>query len=98
MFRFHRFQYRIIFFFSGLLILVQLLAFLAINATNIRNAHEQIESGLMVGSRVFSRLMTSRLERLAESARLLSGDYAFKTTYSTGDKATILSAMDNQRS
>ncbi len=98
MLRFHRFQYRIIFFFSGLLILVQLLAFLAINATNIRNAQEQIESGLEVGSRVFTRLMASRLERLAESARLLSGDFAFKTAYSTGDKATILSAMDNQRS
>ncbi|MDD5287057.1 MAG: EAL domain-containing protein [Desulfuromonadaceae bacterium] len=98
MFRFHRFQYRIIFFFSGLLILVQLLAFLAINETNIRNSKEQIENGLVVGSRVFTRLMNSRLERLAESARLLSGDFAFKTAYSTGDKATILSAMDNQRS
>ena len=98
MFRFHRFQNRIFFFFSGLLILVQLLAFLAINATNIRNAKEQIENGLLVGSRVFTRLMTSRLEQLAESARLLSGDFAFKTAYSTGDKATILSAMDNQRS
>ena len=98
MFRFHRFQYRIIFFFSGLLILVQLFAFLAINQTNIRNAHEQIENELVVGSRVFTRLMTSRLERLAESARLLSGDFAFKTAYATGDKATILSAMDNHRS
>ena len=97
-YRFHRFQNRIFFLFSGLLILVQLLAFLAINRTNIGNANDQIEKGLLVGSKVFTRLLASRLERLAESARLLSGDFAFKTAYATGEKGTILSAMNNHRS
>ncbi|HZE88360.1 MAG TPA: adenylate/guanylate cyclase domain-containing protein, partial [Verrucomicrobiae bacterium] len=47
---------------------------------------------------VFGKILTSRTESLVGAAKLLSGDFAFKTAYATSDAETILSALENQRS
>jgi diguanylate cyclase (GGDEF)-like protein len=93
--RFRNFQGRILFFFLGLFTLVLLAAYLTVNTAITRNAREQIRDELLVGGRVFDQLITARSERLSEAARVLSGDFAFKTAFSDGDRPTLLSAMDN---
>jgi len=94
---FRSFQGRILTFFLGLFILVQAAAFWAINARLAASARAQIDSQLEVGAGVFRRLLDTRTQRLLESARLLSGDFAFKSVAATGDAETILSALGNHR-
>jgi len=91
------FQARILVFFLGLLLLVQVLAFLVVNAANTEETRRALNDDLVVGGRVFGRLIKARTERLSEAARLLSGDWAFKAAYATNDPATVLSALDNHQ-
>ena len=95
--RFRTFQARIVVFLLGLLTLVQVLAFLVVNAANTQETRAQMLEDLAVGDKIFSRLITARSEQLAEAARLLSGDFAFKAAYATNDPGTILSAADNHQ-
>ncbi|MGD0281457.1 MAG: EAL domain-containing protein [Dissulfurispiraceae bacterium] len=97
MVRFHTFQCRLLFFFLGLIILVQVIAFFSVNTANTQSALLQIKDELFVGGRVFDRLIKTRTDNLFQAARLLSGDFAFKTAFSTSDRATLISAMDNHR-
>lgn len=97
MVRFRSFKSRILFFFLGLIVLVQVIAYLSVNTATTQSALRQIKSELLVGGRVFDNLIKARTDRLFEAARLLSGDFAFKTAFSTGDSPTLLSAMDNHR-
>jgi signal transduction histidine kinase/ActR/RegA family two-component response regulator len=95
--RFRSFRARIVVFFLALLLLVQLLAFIVVNAANTRSARQNVADEILVGGRVFDRLFASRTEQLAEAARLLSGDFAFKTVYFTSDAGTVLSALQNHQ-
>ncbi|MBF0558641.1 MAG: EAL domain-containing protein [Nitrospirae bacterium] len=94
---FRTFQCRLLFFFLGLILFVQVIAFFSIDAANTQSALLQIKNELFVGGRVFDRLIKARTEHLFEAARLLSGDFAFKTAFSTGERPTLISAMDNHR-
>lgn len=94
---FRSFQSRILFFFLGLIILVQTIAFFSVNTVNTQSAHLQIRNELISGGKVFANLIKARTDHLFETARLLSGDFAFKTAFSTSDKPTLISAMDNHR-
>jgi diguanylate cyclase (GGDEF)-like protein len=96
MLRFNTLQGRLIFFFLGLFILIQLLAFYAVNVVATRNAHAVINDDLAAGRRVFDQKMKSLSERFATAARVLSQDFAFKTVFASGDRPTLLSAMRNQ--
>ncbi|MGV3628767.1 MAG: adenylate/guanylate cyclase domain-containing protein [Betaproteobacteria bacterium] len=95
MFHFRRFQSRLIFFFLGLVSLVQIVVFATVDRTNNRYAREQIEAALELGSRTFNRLIELRTEQLSESVRILTGDFAFKTAIATGERATIGSTLEN---
>ncbi len=95
MFRFRRFQSRLIFFFLGLVSLVQIVVFVTVDRTNTRYAREQIEAALELGARTFSRLIELRTEQLSESVRILTGDFAFKTAIATGERTTIRSVLEN---
>ena len=92
---FRSLQVRILLFFLGLFIIVQAVAFFAVNTVVARNADAQIKNELLAGGRVFDRLIKVRTERLVLAARTLSGDFGFKTTFADGDKPTLLSAMRN---
>jgi signal transduction histidine kinase len=81
----------------GLLMLMQVLAFIVVDAANTRDARAQINAELVVGGRVFNRLIKARNQQLAEAARLLSGDFAFKAVYATQDAGTIASALENHQ-
>jgi adenylate cyclase len=95
--RFKRFQTRIVVFVVSLLTLVSASTFVVVSLAVTRNAREQIDNQLAVGGRVFTRLITARTQQLADAARLLSGDFAFKTAASSDDRATVLSVLENHR-
>ena len=98
MIRFRSFQSRIAFFFLGLVALVQLLVFVAIDVITTRHAREQIETALAAGAGNFQRTMELRTIQLHESVRILASDFAFKTAIASGDVATARSALANQGS
>ena len=95
MFRFKTFQGRLVFFFLGLVSLIQVIVFATVDATNLRYAREQIETTLELGARTFRRLIETRTEQLSESVRILAGDFAFKTAIASGDVPTVRSALEN---
>ncbi len=97
MFRFRSFRARLTVFFVGLLLAVQGAAFVAVDFANGRNARRQINAELEVDARVFDRLLAARAAQLLQAARLLSGDFAFKTAYARGDRGTLLSALRNHQ-
>lgn len=96
MIRFKSFQSRIVFFFVGLISLVQCLVFFTVDAINTRHARTQIERALAAGAGNFRRMMDLRTVQLLESVRILSSDFAFKTAFATGDEVTVRSALANQ--
>lgn len=94
---FRSFQSRILFFFLGLFILVQAIILVFVNSANTESAVRQIRNELSIGGRIFNRLLKDRTDNTTEAARLLSGDFAFKTAFASGDRPTLISAMDNHR-
>jgi adenylate cyclase len=81
----------------ALLTLVQASGFLAVTVVTTQDARSQLHEELVVGGRVFARLLSARTEQLADAARLLSGDFAFKTAVSTEDRATVVSVLENHQ-
>ena len=95
--RFRRFQTRVAVFLVGLLTMVSASTFVAVSVAVTQNARLQIRDELMVGGKVFARLFTERTRQLADAARLLSGDFAFKAAVSTDDRPTVQSVLENHR-
>ena len=98
MFRFHSFRTRLTVFFVGLLLAVQGAAFVIVDLANSHYARQQINAELEGDARVFGRLLAGRTAEMIQAARLLSGDFGFKTAYASGDQGTLLSALQNHRS
>jgi diguanylate cyclase (GGDEF)-like protein len=93
--RIQRLQTRIIVFFVALLALVQVAAFVFVNAANSKNAHAKVEEELNVGQRVFARLLDQNADKLKMAARVLAADFAFREAIATHDNGTIASALTN---
>jgi diguanylate cyclase (GGDEF)-like protein len=92
---FAKLRTRIVFFYAALLGLVQLLAFVLINAANTTNAQQKIDAELLTGERVFARLIDQKFERLIEAARVLAADFALREAIATNDTRTVQSALAN---
>jgi hypothetical protein len=86
---------RIIVFFVALLVLVQVVAFLFVNAANSTNARHKIDSELDVGERIFARLLEQNRERLSQTAKVMAADYALREAIGSDDVATVISALRN---
>src|SRR5262245_6432903 len=92
---FRRLRTRIIVFWVAVLGLVQVSAFVLVNAANDTNAQQKIEAELQTGERVFARLLEQNRERLVQAARVLAADFAFREAVATSDVDTVLSALRN---
>lgn len=77
--------------FGAVLIAVSVSVFVAIRAS----ALEQVRGEIGATGAAFDRIWSLRLDRLHESAGLLSRDFGFKGAVATRDEATIVSAMNN---
>lgn len=93
--RWHRLETRIVVLFIILILLVQLAGFVAIRKAIDENARAAIRDELMIGERVFSRLLEQNADKLTQGARLLASDYGFKQAIGTDDRETITSVLEN---
>ena len=71
-------QARIIVFFVVLMLVVQVGALLLIKNVGVSNARDTVNDELVTGERVFNRLVQQNTAQLAQGARILSSDYAFR--------------------
>jgi diguanylate cyclase (GGDEF)-like protein len=94
-FRFKSLRTRIVVFFLLLLVLVQGVAFLLVNAANHQIAKQTIQQELAVGERLFKRVLEQNRSQLEQGATLLSSDFGFREAIATNDTATELSVLKN---
>ncbi len=88
-------QTRILALFLLLIVVVQVGGFVLVNTAGVTAARTTIGEQLVAGARIFDRLLEQDKQRLAQGARLLSADYAFREAISTGDRNTIDSVLAN---
>jgi diguanylate cyclase (GGDEF)-like protein len=93
-----RLHVRIVGLFLALLLLVQLVSFVAIRESIESRADRQIANDLRTSEAVLRQLLNQDTQKLAEGARLLAADFGFRTAVASADKATVLDALDNQAS
>ena len=91
-----RLHVRIVGLFLSLLLLVQVVSFVALRESIESRADRQITNDLRTSEAVLRQLLNQNSQKLAEGARLLSSDFGFRAAVASGDKATILDALDNQ--
>ena len=77
------------------LLLVQLAGFIVIQNAISRNGRAVIAEELVVGERVFRRLLKQNAEMLTQGAQLLAKDYGFLSAIASDDDETITSALTN---
>jgi len=90
--------HQVIVFVALLLIVIQLIIFIAIDGAVSANARQKIREELQVGERIFLRLLDGRSQQLITGARILTSDFAFRQALMTGDRGTVVSALSNHGS
>jgi len=93
--RWHRLENRIVALFIILILLVQLAGFIAIRKAIDENARASIRDELIIGERVFLRLLEQNADKLTQGARLLASDFGFRQAIGTDDRETITSVLEN---
>lgn len=97
LFQFTSLRSRILVFFLGLLILIQVISLYIVDLANTQNARTLIGEALYTTAQSFNHQLSTRNQALIQAGRLLSGDYAFKTAFATGKPKTIRTAANNQQ-
>ena len=69
----------------------------AVNSVSHQNARMTISANLETTARTFRKTLTTQGHDLLSKARLLSSDFAFKQAFASGDRGTILSALENHQ-
>ena len=88
-------QARIFALFLLLVIVVQVGGFVLIHTAGLTTARKSVSAEIAAGARVFDRFVRQDTDRLAQGARLLTADYAFREAVATGDRATVASVLAN---
>ena len=78
-----------------LLLLVQAAVFSVVRISVQQSALSQITQELQVGERVWRRLLEQNAQKLIQGATVLAADFGFRSAVSSGDVATIRSALEN---
>ena len=93
--RFRSLRARITFFFVILLITLQGVLMVLVTASGERIAKNRVADELLVGERIFHRLLDQGTRQLSDAARLLASDFGFRTAIATRDFDTIVSVLGN---
>jgi class 3 adenylate cyclase len=91
------FRSRLVVVFVGLFFAVQLLTFVVVAASVRASARQLIDEELRVAGVLLARQLDSRAQQLLAATRLLSGDFALKSTAAVADHATTASVLENHR-
>jgi diguanylate cyclase (GGDEF)-like protein len=78
-----------------LLLLVQGAGLGVVRQAIDHNIRRQLGDELLVGERIWRRLLETNAHRLRQAAMLLSADYGFRSAAASNDTATMASALDN---
>lgn len=78
-----------------LLLIVQGAVFSVVRISIEQSAKLQVEQELLVGERVWRRLLDQNAQTLTQGATVLAADFGFRAAISTQDEATIRSALEN---
>lgn len=78
-----------------LLLAVQLAVFTVVRTTIDRSSRAQIAKELLLGERVWLRLLDQNAQKLGQGAALLAADFGFRAAVGSGDLETIRSVLDN---
>ncbi|QJQ01651.1 diguanylate phosphodiesterase [Herbaspirillum rubrisubalbicans] len=93
--RLYRLESKIVALFIILIVVVQVAGFVAIRTAIDRNARSAISDELVIGERVFTRLLDQNAQKLTQGARLLASDFGFRQAIGTDDRDTIASVLAN---
>ena len=93
-----RFGWRLLLSVLGLLMVMQVATWWAVDAATKANGNRHAEERLHVGTRVFQQLLSIRGQQLLNSAAVIVADFGFKQAVGTRDVATIESMLDNHGS
>ena len=93
--RFRGLQARIVIAFVALLCTLQIAAFCIVQVAGTTSSDDNLATELITGERVFNRILEQNLSQLAQGARILSSDFAFRQAVGTNDRETITSALAN---
>jgi diguanylate cyclase (GGDEF)-like protein len=88
---------RIVLFFLGLLIVSTVATIGTVLLATNNSVKAQAQEKLNIGKNVFEQLLYERGNQLLSSAKVLVADFGFKDAISSNDKATIKSALINNR-
>lgn len=81
--------------FTLLLLLIQAASLVIINGVLSDSTNQDIQRNLLAGQRVFSLLREDNNRQLAQSASILSSDFAFRKAIATADYGTVVSTLTN---
>jgi diguanylate cyclase (GGDEF)-like protein len=89
------FRTRILGLLLGLVVTIQIATMIALVVKTQGGAQSRARVELEAGGRVLTSLMQSRADQLRDAVQVLVADYGFKAAVTSGDRETVLSALDN---
>ena len=92
-FRFRRFSIRLLVLLLGLLCAALATTYWFVSRANDTNAHDHAAANLELAARVFDAAVRQRIEYLAGSASVMTGDDAIKQVLADSDMKTLSSAL-----
>jgi len=87
---------RVVAVFLGLLLVVQIASFTALQASLARHANALLPERLQMGGRVLQSLLDRQSQTLLETARLLAAEQGFREAVRAGDADAIVSALSSR--
>jgi diguanylate cyclase (GGDEF)-like protein len=93
--KFKSLEQRIVALLLVLLLGVQFATFFIINSAIDRNGRALIAEEVVVGERVFQRLLRQNAEMFTQGAQLMAKDYGFLSAIASRDEETIASVLTN---
>ncbi|MDA0654147.1 MAG: HAMP domain-containing protein [Proteobacteria bacterium] len=91
----YRFRTRVLAFLVGLVLGVQGAALVAVYVGTTWYARDQVEQRLGDSAAVFAAVVKRQEQQLAQSARLVTGDFGFKSAFGIRHERTMVSALGN---
>jgi diguanylate cyclase (GGDEF)-like protein len=89
------FRTRILGLLLALVVTIQIATMIALVVKTQGEAQSRSRTELEAGGRVLSSLMHSRAEQLRNAVQVLVADFGFKEAVASGDRSTVLSALEN---
>jgi diguanylate cyclase (GGDEF)-like protein len=89
------FRTRILGLLLALVVTIQIATMIALVVKTQGGAQSRARVELEAGGRVLTNLMQSRADQLRDAVQVLVADYGFKEAVTSGDRETVLSALDN---